>query len=141
MGGMFAPNYREMDIEWTDRCRQQEKGFTFENQRSALTYHFSDGGTDYLNETKEHVDKHIEESIDWVAFKNQYVSAVMIAKDNFAQNSLMTSLPQQKETHYLKHYAAKLKTAFDPTGQKPTELEFYYGPNDFRLLQKVENLP
>ncbi len=138
MGGMFAPNYREMDIEWTDRCRQQEKGFTFENQRSALTYHFSDGGTDYLNETKEHVDKHIEESIDWVAFKNQYFSAVMIAKDNFAQNSLMTSLPQQKETHYLKHYAAKLKTAFDPTGQKPTELEFYYGPNDFRLLQKVE---
>ena len=138
MGGMFAPNYREMDIEWTDRCRQQEKGFTFENQRSALTYHFSDGGTDYLNETKEHVDKPIEESIDWVAFKNQYFSAVMIAKDNFAQNSLMTSLPQQKETHYLKHYAAKLKTAFDPTGQKPTELEFYYGPNDFRLLQKVE---
>ena len=138
MGGMFAPNYREMDIEWTDRCRQQEKGFTFENQRSALTYHFSDGGTDYLNETKEHVDKHIEESIDWVPFKNQYFSAVMIAKDNFAQNSLMTSLPQQKETHYLKHYAAKLKTAFDPTGQKPTELEFYYGPNDFRLLQKVE---
>ncbi len=138
MSGMFAPNYREMDIEWTERCRQQEKGFTFENQRSALTYHFVDGGTDYLNETKEYADKAIEKAIDWVAFKNQYFSAVMIAKDNFAQNAMMTSLPQQKETHYLKHYAAKLKTAFDPTGAKPTELEFYFGPNDFRLLQRIE---
>ncbi|MBR1402138.1 MAG: membrane protein insertase YidC [Prevotella sp.] len=138
MSGMFAPNYREMDIEWTDRCRQQEKGFTFENQRSALTYHFVDGGTDYLNENKEYADKAIEKAIDWVAFKNQYFSAVMIAKDNFAQNALMTSLPQQKDTHYLKHYGAKVKTAFDPTGAKPTELEFYFGPNDFRLLQRIE---
>ena len=138
MAGMFAPNYTQMDIEWADKAHQQERGFNFENQRSSLTYHFSDGGTDYLNEQKEAVDKVVEESIDWVAFKNQYFSAVMIAKDNFAENSLMTSLPQKKETHYLKQYGAKLKTAFDPTGQKPSEFEFYYGPNDFRLLQKVE---
>ncbi|MBO4826152.1 MAG: membrane protein insertase YidC [Prevotella sp.] len=138
MEGMFAPNYSQMDIEWTDQARQQERGFNFENQRSSLTYHLTEGGTDYLNEMKEAVDKPVEESIDWVAFKNQYFSAVMIAKDNFAQNALMTSLPLKKETHYLKQYAAKLKTAFDPTGKKPSEFEFYYGPNDFRLLQKVE---
>ena len=138
MEGMFAPNYSQMDIEWTDQARQQERGFNFENQRSSLTYHLTEGGTDYLNEMKEAVDKPVEEAIDWVAFKNQYFSAVMIAKDNFAQNSLMTSLPLKKETHYLKQYGAKLKTAFDPKGQKPSEFEFYYGPNDFRLLQKVE---
>ncbi|MBR6964039.1 MAG: membrane protein insertase YidC [Prevotella sp.] len=138
MEGMFAPNYSQMDIEWTDQARQQERGFNFENQRSSLTYHLTEGGTDYLNEMKEAVDKPVEETIDWVAFKNQYFSAVMIAKDNFTQNSLMTSLPLKKETHYLKQYGAKLKTAFDPKGQKPSEFEFYYGPNDFRLLQKVE---
>ena len=138
MSGMFAPNYHEMDIEWSERCRQQEKGFTFENQRSALTYHFTDGGTDYLNETKEHVDKAIDESIDWVAFKNQYFSAVMISRNNFQQNALMTSVPQKKETHYLKQYGARLKTAFDPKGEQSSDFEFYFGPNDFRLLQDVE---
>ena len=138
MSGLFAPNYNLMDVEWTEDCHQQERGFSFENQRSALTYHFTEGGTDYLNETKEHKDKQIEEAIDWVAFKNQYFSAVMIAKDDFASNALMTSLPQKKETQILKHYEAKMKTAFDPTGQKPSEFEFYYGPNDFRLLQRVE---
>ena len=138
MAGLFAPNYNLMDVEWTEQCRQQEKGFSFENQRSALTYHLTEGGTDYLNETKEQKDKQIEETIDWVAFKNQYFSAVMIAKDDFAANALMTSLPQKKETQVLKHYEAKMKTAFDPTGQKPSEFEFYYGPNDFRLLQDIE---
>ena len=138
MSGMFAPNYSQMDVEWSDRCRQQERGFNFENQRSALTYHFTDGGTNYLNEQKEYVDKEIDKETDWVAFKNQYFSAVMITKGHFATNALMTSMPLEKESKYLKQYAAKLKTQFDPTGQTPTEFEFYYGPNDFRLLQEVE---
>ena len=138
MAGLFAPNYNQMDIEWTEQCRQQEMGFSFENQRSALTYHFTDGGTDYLNETKEHKDEPVDEAIDWVAFKNQYFSAVMIAKDDFANNALMTSLPQEKETQVLKHYGAKLKANFDPKGVTPSEFEFYYGPNDFRLLQNIE---
>lgn len=138
MSGMFAPNYSQMDVEWSDRCRQQERGFNFENQRSALTYHFTDGGTNYLNEQKEYVDKEIDKETDWVAFKNQYFSAVMITKGHFATNALMTSMPLEKESKYLKQYAAKLKTQFDPTGQTPSEFEFYYGPNDFRLLQEVE---
>ena len=139
MDGLFAPGMNQMDVEWTEQCRQQERGFSFENQRSALTYHFTDGGTDYLTETKEYRDEAVEEPTDWVAFKNQYFSAVMIAKDNFAPNALMTSLPQQKETQVLKHYGAKLKTAFDPKGQAPSQFEFYYGPNDFRLLQDIED--
>ena len=53
MGKLFSPTRRSMAIEWQDSCRQQEKGFTFENQRSALTYKKSDGGTDYLNETSD----------------------------------------------------------------------------------------
>lgn len=138
LSGMFAPNYDKIDIEWTDRCRQQEKGFTFENQHSSLTYHLTDGGTDNLSETSEKVDKKIEDVIDWVAFKNQFFSAVMIAKDDLGANSLMTSMPQEKGSGYLKHYAAKMKTSFDPTGKNPTELEFYFGPNDFNLLRKVE---
>ncbi len=138
MEGMFAPNYNKVDIDWTDHCRQQEKGFTFENRYASLTYHLKDGGTDYLNESKENIDEKIEDVIDWVAFKNQFFSAVMIAKEDFGANTLMTSIPQEKGSGYLKQYGAKMKTFFDPSGKTPTELEFYYGPNDFRLLQNIE---
>jgi membrane protein insertase, YidC/Oxa1 family len=139
MNAIFAPNTNSMDIVWQDKCRQQEKGFTFENRYSTLTYHKADGGTDYLSESSEKVDEKIEDKLDWVAFKNQFFSAVMIAKDDFQSNTLLTSVPQEKGSGYLKDYEAKLKTFFDPTGKKPTEFEFYYGPNDFRLLQNIED--
>ena len=138
MAGFFAPNINTMDIDWTDHCRQQEKGFSFENRYATLTYHKSSGGTDYLNETKEQIDKNVEDPIDWVAFKNQFFSAVIISKNDIKSNALMTSIPEQKGSGYLKQYEAKMKTFFDPTGKRPSEFNFYYGPNDFRLLKKVE---
>ena len=138
LGGLFAPNYKEMDIEWSDMARQQEKGFTFENRYSTLTYKEKGGGTDYLSETSEKIDEKIEEHLDWVAFKNQFFSAALIAKDEFAANALMTSIPQEKGSGFLKQFNAKMKTAFDPTGTKPSEFEMYIGPNDFRLIQDVE---
>ena len=138
LNGMFAPNYKEMDIEWTDLARQQEKGFTFENRYATLTYKEKDGSTDYLSETSEKIDEKIETALDWVAFKNQFFSATLIAKDEFAANSLMTSIPQEKGSGYLKQFNAKMKTAFDPSGIQPSEFEMYIGPNDFRLIKAVE---
>ena len=138
LNGMFAPNYKEMDIEWTDLARQQEKGFTFENRYATLTYKEKDGSTDYLSETSEVIDEKIEKALDWVAFKNQFFSATLIAKDEFAANSMMTSIPQEKGSGYLKQFNAKMKTDFDPSGMQPSEFEMYIGPNDFRLIKAVE---
>ena len=139
LGNDFAPSTDRMDVQWKDLVRQQERGFTFENRYASLTYHKVDGGTDYLSEAKNVTDETIEKKIDWVAFKNQFFSAVMIAKNDFAENSLMTSLPQEKGSGYLKQYEAKMKTFFDPSGKTPSEFDFYFGPNDFRLLKRVEN--
>ena len=138
MQGLFAPGTQTMDVNWKDKCRQQEKGFMFENRYATLTYHNTDGGTDYLSETSAEEDEPTEEKTDWIAFKNQFFSAVMIAKDNFDKGALLTSVPQEKGSGYLKQYEAKFKAFFDPSGNKPSEFEFYYGPNDFRLLKRVE---
>lgn len=138
MNGLFAPGMKTMNVNWKEKCRQQEKGFTFENRYATLTYHEADGGTDYLSETSEKIDEPVKEKIDWVAFKNQFFSAVMIAKNDFEKGALLNSIPQSKESGFLKDYEAKLKTFFDPTGQTASEFEFYYGPNDFRLLQRIE---
>ena len=138
LSGIFAPNYKMMDIEWSDMARQQERGFTFENRYTSVTYKEKSGSTDYLNETSEKIDEQIEEALDWVAFKNQFFSAALISKDDFAANALLTSIPQEKGTGFLKQFNAKLKTAFDPTGAKASEFEMYIGPNDFRLIQDVE---
>lgn len=131
------PTNKEMTIIWQDSVHQQEKGFTFENQRSALTYKLKDGGTDYLSETSDKQET-TDEPIDWVAFKNQYFSAVLISKNSFNKGAELKSIPQDKETRILKFYEAKMQTAFDPSGQQPSEFEMYLGPNDFHLIQNVE---
>lgn len=138
MAGLFSPNYNKMDVDWSDKARQQERGFMFENRYTTLTYHNVEGGTDHLNEGSEKIDEKIEETIDWVSFKNQFFSAIIVAKDNFEKDAFMTSIPQEKGSGYLKQFQAKMKTAFDPTGKKASEFEFYFGPNDFQVLKNTE---
>ena len=138
MAGLFSPNYNKMDVDWSDKARQQERGFMFENRYTTLTYHNAEGGTDHLNEGSEKIDEKIEETIDWVSFKNQFFSAIIVAKDNFEKDAFMTSIPQEKGSGYLKQFQAKMKTAFDPTGKKASEFEFYFGPNDFQILKNTE---
>ena len=138
LSGIFAPTYKEMDIEWSDHSRQQEKGYYFENRYTGLFYKEAhDGSTDNLSETSDKTET-VEESLDWVAFRNQFFSVALISKDNFSGGANLSSVQDDKESGYLKQFDAKLKTAFDPTGQKSSEFEMYIGPNDFRLIQAVE---
>jgi YidC/Oxa1 family membrane protein insertase len=138
LGGLFAPTYKEMDIEWNGHSRQQEKGFYFENRYTGLFYkEANDGSTDNLSETGDR-NETVEEQLDWIAFRNQFFSVALISKDNFSGGASLSSIEDEKNSGYLKQFDAKMKTAFDPTGAKPSEFEMYIGPNDFRLIQDVE---
>jgi len=143
MAGLFDPNTARVNIDWHETVRQQERGFNFENRYARLDWKNSEGGTDYLSEASSK-QKTTDEPMDWVAFKNQFFSSVIISKDGFDKGADLESTVYNKESQdnwkirYLKDFKAGLKTAFDPSGRKATELEFYYGPNDFYTLKKVE---
>ena len=138
LGNLFAPSYKEMEIEWNDHCRQQEKGFSFESRYTSLYYkETKSGSTDKLSESSDKKET-IEEELDWIAFRNQFFSIALISKDNFAANSTLSTVQDEKGSGYLKYFDAKLKTAFDPTGAKASEFEMYIGPNNFRLIKAVE---
>lgn len=137
LAGYLAPNSKKVTIDWRDKAKQQEKGYKFENQYSTLTYKKHDGGTDYLaaHELKE---EKIGEQLDWIAFKNQFFSCVFISYDNFSQANLRSE-PLAEGSGYLKQYNATMETSFDPSGAKPTQMQFYFGPNKYRLLQSMND--
>ena len=137
LANAFAPSYKEVEIEWTDHCRQHEKGFSFENRYTSIFYKEIQDDPDNMSESADESES-IEEELDWVAFRNQFFSVALISKDNFAKNAALSSILDQKGSGYLKQFDAKLKTAFDPTGEKPSEFEMYIGPNNFRLIKDVE---
>ena len=138
MDGFFAPSTKSVSLEWMEMARQQEKGFTFENQRSSLTYKEKDSSSDYLSETKDDTESP-EESLDWIAFKNQFFSYVMIGQQDLDNVKLESKL-QNQNSGYLKQYKANMETKFDATGKEATKLQFYIGPNDFKTLQAHNDL-
>ena len=127
---------KTLGIQWDDRVAQQEKGFMFENQYSTLTYMEDDDNTQKLSETKTS-EKTAEKPVRWVAFKNQYFSAILIGYDKFSE-ARFKSVQETEGSGYLKDYSATMETPFDPTGQKTTALQYYFGPNQYRLLQRMD---
>lgn len=136
MQQLFSPRNKTFGIEWSDRVRQFEKGYYFENMYSTLTYKLDNGDTEKLTEQGD-ADEKAEGSVDWIAFKNQYFSSCFIAKDPMT-NAHFKSQQLEEGSGYLKHYTASMDAKFDPTGKEAAHFQWYFGPNKFRLLQSME---
>ena len=131
--GLAMPGQSNLLVDWKANILQQEKGRDFENRYSSLTYKRQGKGVKKLNEMKDE-SKEPEEALEWIAFKNQFFSAVLISDKPMTQASLATEqLPDEKD--YLKSYQASAQIPFDATGKEPTHLQMYLGPNDFHILK------
>ena len=135
MAGKLASSNKSVDIEWSQRARQIEKGYTYENRLAELTYKIADDDTDYLSAAQDD-KKNIEEPLEWIAFKNQFFSSVFLADTHFDKTKL-TSKMEAQGSGYIKDYSAEMSTSFDPTGVRPTKLYFYFGPNHYKTLSAV----
>lgn len=138
MQNFFSPSSKSMSVNWKQRARQMEKGYTFEQRYTSLTYKPNGDSFDYLSETKDEKET-IPAVLDWVAFKNQYFSCVFMAEKNF-ENATLESRMEQKGSGYMKNYQADMETAFDPTGANPSRFQFYFGPNHFKTLLASNDL-
>ncbi len=138
MQNVFPAALKTVNIGWSQRARQQEKGFDFEQRYTSLTYKPVDDGSDYLSEMSDDKET-FEEPMQWIAFKNQFFSSVLIANQNF-ENVTLESVIQKEGSGYMKDYTADMTTFFDPTGKKATELQMYLGPNHFKTLLATNDL-
>ncbi len=138
MQNFFPTSARSMGITWEQLMRQQEKGFKFEQQHSTLTYKPIDDDADYLSELKNDKET-LEEPINWVAFKNQFFSCIMIAGEQF-NNAYLESDTIKEGEGYLKNCYASMYTPFDPSGRVATDLQFYFGPNKYSDLVASNHL-
>ena len=138
MQNFFPAAQKTVNIDWSQLARQQEKGYDFEQRYTSLTYKPVDDGSDYLSEMKDDKET-FEEPMQWIAFKNQFFSSVLIANQNF-NNVTLDSQIQKEGSGYMKNYNAEMTTFFDPSGKKATELQMYLGPNHFKTLLATNNL-
>lgn len=126
-----------VDINWYQRIRQLEKGYTFENRLSELTYKIKSDDVDNLSASGSDEKKLEDTPINWIAFKNQFFSSVMIANQDFNKVSLVSNTEQQG-SGYIKNYSAEMNTFFDASGKQPTEMYIYFGPNHYKTLRAFD---
>jgi len=138
MQNFFPAAQKSVNIDWSQLARQQEKGYDFEQRYTSLTYKPVDDGSDYLSETSDDKET-FEEPMEWIAFKNQFFSSVLIANQDF-DNVTLESKIQKKGSGYMKDYTAEMTTFFDPTGKEATQLQMYLGPNHFKTLLASNDL-
>lgn len=136
MEDKLAATTNYVDIEWSQRTRQHEKGFTYENRLSNLTYKYTGDNTDHLSEAKDD-EKSVANRLDWIAYKNQFFSSVFIADQSFEKN-VLKSRPEKQGSGYVKNYSAEMSTFFDPKGEEPTSMHFYFGPNHYKTLKSFD---
>ena len=77
--------------------------------------------------------------MEWVAFKNQFFSSVIIA-DNAFSNALLKSTTLPEESKYLKNFRAEVGLPFQRLDNETIRLKMFFGPNKFKLLKTIQGL-
>lgn len=130
---------KAFQVDWADRVTQHEKGFYFENMYSTLTYKLHGDDTEKLSESKTE-EEAAKGTVDWIAFKNQYFSAILMAATPLENvNLLSQQLKEKSDSGYLKAYSAEMDAPFVSKDKIGANFQFYFGPNNYRLLQSMDN--
>ncbi len=128
----------EVDFQWKADGAHNEKGITWERQRSSIYYREQGHGRDYLYEGKDD-DAEIEDALEWVAFKQNYFSAIVGTASGFTSGKLR-SMPPVDEQDTLINMRFDMDVSMPTTnidGREVADLRFYFGPNDAHKLKST----
>ncbi len=126
----LGSNY--MIVNWDSKIRQQEKGRQFEERYSTLNYKYLADNMEKLSAAKDD-EKKLTGRVKWIAFKDQYFSSILIAKENFSNTHLISKI-ESKESGFMKSYQAEMTVDYNPVSQEDMNFKFYLGPNRHKTL-------
>ncbi|MDR2684627.1 MAG: membrane protein insertase YidC, partial [Prevotellaceae bacterium] len=98
----FYPMTDALEMIWKNKISQQEKGRKFEGNYSTLNYRFANSDMEKLSAAKNDA-KIIQTPVQWIAAKDQFFSAVLLAKQGFPTAKL-TSEAFGENSKYLKNF-------------------------------------
>lgn len=138
MQNKFPQGITDFDIKWAMTAPQQEKGFKNENNYTAIAYKFpgEKGDFEELSPMKEDASEKVSTKIQWINFKQQFFSSILVSKNNFTSADIsQTTNPEN--SGYTKNFSADIRVPFNPT-TKSVDMAFYFGPNLFKELKKYD---
>ncbi|MCF8459444.1 MAG: membrane protein insertase YidC [Flavobacteriales bacterium] len=137
MQNVIERNATTLDLHWKNDLPHQEKSLQNERDNSTIYYRFSDDEVDYISERSDEKEE-IKTDLQWVAFKQQFFSSVLINKDGWQGQSDLETMRDEASTSVVKTFDAKLTVPYGHREIENVALQFYYGPNQYNSLKDLE---
>jgi len=137
MENLIPSGINYMNLEWQMKTPQTEKSKTNQDMYTGIQYQYSaDNEGDYLSFTSTDEDK-INARLNWVAFKQQFFSAIFIAKAGFEKPTHLTSTKSEGSA-FIKDLAAKFELPYQHKVDEQLSFQFYFGPNHYKTLKAYD---
>lgn len=139
MSGMDQYRTDNVQLKWEIYSPQQEMGRTNESTYTNLYYRYLDGDVEKFKERSKKEFQEITEStkIQWVAYKQQFFSSVILAENVPFEGGYMKSENLPENSRFIKKFSSELSLPYDRTASFEMPLHFYFGPNHFQSLKRI----
>lgn len=116
-------------LDWSASGLRNEKGLQWERQHTSIFYKEVDQGRSYLSEGRSD-DEVLENRLEWMAFKQNFFSALVSSPEGFATGSELENTLVEGDTINTLHFQAVLPMDARVSGNRMEQrLDFYFGPN------------
>jgi len=133
-------NQSFMDLEWNVDIPRLEKGYDNEKNYSTVVYKFPNtSSVEDLGLRKDEAQEDIRTGVQWVAFQQQFFSAILVANENFSSGSVSYRVyPETDPDKNLMKCTSRMELAYNEGQQVNIPLQFYFGPNHFKTLKSYD---
>lgn len=136
MQAIIPTSVASFDFSWHQKMERNEAGRMFEERNSAIFYMFANGDIENLKETSSD-RKEVNERVKWIAYKNQFFSAIVIPETYFTTATLQSEVLEGNQD-YLKNLSAEATMEYSSTSPSPASFTIYFGPNSYPILSELQ---
>ena len=141
MEGVIPRNVSSVDVDFLMTIPRMEKGFKNESQYSKLDYYFEGDKKPTEIGRGRNGSKRIDSKLSWFAFQQQFFSAIIRSKQQFASGDVSVAFFQEgDESHNLMTCQARMREELRRDNPADIRLgyEMYFGPNHFQTLKSYD---
>ena len=135
MGDVIASNSSFLTLNWGVNMPQLEKSKDFENRYTGIYYKFFEDDVEHMSLTSDE-EETLTTKVQWIDFKQQFFSSILIAKTPFSDVTLISKNSQKSE--YLKDAYAEIPLPYNGKTNEHN-MQFYFGPNSYNVLKEYGN--
>jgi YidC/Oxa1 family membrane protein insertase len=125
-----------LDLAWQVKALQQEIDVVGERRETQIDIFAKEDGFDYFT-MKDGLNEKWE-GLKWISLKQKFFNHTLIAKNGFTSGEVNTTMPESDTVRVVGSAMANLKLPIAVGPAAAVDLQFYFGPNDYKVLKKYD---